>query len=135
VHAEHGLGAARHFGDLRDRDRRGVRGEHAGGLHALLDIEQDSALELEVLEHGFDHEVAVFEAAVRLCAGHPAHHSLGLEAAQTLALDVFGQQAMDVREPSANRRIVDLVQAHRQVHLGSGDVSDAAAHQTATEDA
>jgi hypothetical protein len=45
-------------GDLRHRKRRGVRGEDRGRRQDAVELAEELALDVEVLERGLDHELA-----------------------------------------------------------------------------
>ena len=53
--------------DLGDRQRRRVGGEHGVGADDLVELLEDRALEVEVLDDRLDHEVAVLEVGQRWC--------------------------------------------------------------------
>src|SRR5437588_3238058 len=68
VEADDARGAARAFGDLRDRERRGVGGEDEIFGGEAFDLAQRLALEFEPFGHGLDVEVCagcVFEPGRR----------------------------------------------------------------------
>ena len=61
VHADDALGRARRRGDLGDRQRRGVRREDGVGGDDQVEPAEDLLLEVELLGHGLDDELAVRE--------------------------------------------------------------------------
>ncbi len=49
------------LGDRFDRDAAGVRSDHRAGLAVLFDLGEDLVLDLEIFDHGLDHQVAFLE--------------------------------------------------------------------------
>jgi hypothetical protein len=58
VHADDALGVLGRDGDLGDRQRRGVRREDRVGGDDLVEPAEDLLLEVQVLGHGLDDELA-----------------------------------------------------------------------------
>jgi hypothetical protein len=58
VHADDALGVLRRDGDLGDRQGRGVRREDRVGGDHLVDLAEQFLLEVQVLRHGLDDELA-----------------------------------------------------------------------------
>ncbi len=102
-------------------------------VRALLDIAQHLALELNVLEHRFDDNVAILKALIPRRAADPCHVTLGFVTRRSFALDVFLEERAHVLQSATNRRVVHFVDAHRSVRFGGGDVSNTAAHEPATQ--
>ena len=72
VHADDSLGVARGDRDLGDGQRRGVRREDRVGRDDLVDPAEQLALEVQVLGHGLDDELAVGEVVEVRRERHPA---------------------------------------------------------------
>src|SRR5690348_11040363 len=86
VHAEYLLRASRRFRNAADRDRAGVRRVDRVTRHERLDLAEHAMLEIEVLEHRFDHQVDVAKASVLRRAAGKRHHVVEL-----LTRDLFFQ--------------------------------------------
>ena len=65
VQADHVCGRLVTRGDLVDVERRGVGGEDRAGLADAVELGEDLLLDVHVLEHGLDDEVAVGEVLQR----------------------------------------------------------------------
>ena len=63
MHPDDALRPLRRLGDLGNGERRGVRSEHRIGSADPVELGKDLPLELELLEHRLDHEVALRELA------------------------------------------------------------------------
>jgi hypothetical protein len=59
VHPDHALRPLGCLRDVRDRERRGVRREDGVRAHEPIEIREERALDVELLNNGFDDEVAV----------------------------------------------------------------------------
>ena len=134
VHADHVLGAAGGGRDLVHVERRGVRGQDGARLHDPVEAREDLLLEVHVLEHGLDHQVAVGEG---LAVGHAVeqvHAPVDLfhrhAAAAGGALVVLADDAEAVVDPALLR----LDDRHADAAVGEVH-RDAAAHRAAAEDA
>ncbi len=133
VHAQHRLGPRRRGGDLADRKRRGVGGEHGLRSRDLLNLPEDRLLQLERLEDGLDHQVAVAETLPVGRGGDPEHCLLAIEVAQALALGVPVDDLLYVGEGSPCAGGVDLLDPDGRLRLERRDRSDAAPHESATD--
>ena len=58
VHPDDALRGLRRLGDLRDRERRRIRGEDGRRRDDPVQLGEELPLDVEVLEGGFDHEPA-----------------------------------------------------------------------------
>ena len=72
VHADDPLGPCRRGGDLGDGERRGVRREHGVGPADPVELGEELALRLQLLDDRLDHEVAVGEVVELGGQGQPA---------------------------------------------------------------
>jgi hypothetical protein len=121
-------------GDLVDVERRGVRREDRAGLADLVELAEDRLLQLHVLEHRFDDEVAVGE--VRLLGGagdqrHPLLDGLGGDGPPRGRPLVV--PAHDAQTP-IECLLVALDDGHRDADVGEVH-RDAPAHRAGAEDA
>ena len=134
VHPEHLLRPPAPVRDVADRDRRRVRREHALLAGRPLRLREDTALEVQVLEHRLDHEVGAPEAAVVERRRDPVEALLQVEARQAPSLEALLPGAARVLHPAAERLGGRVLEAHRHAGLG-GRRGDAGAHEPGPEDA
>ena len=71
VHADDPLGVRRRDGDLGDRQRGGVGGQHGVRRDDRVDLAEQLLLEVELLRNGLDHELAVGEVGQVTAEGDP----------------------------------------------------------------
>ena len=134
VHPEHTARAPAPFGDLADRDRRGVAGKHALLADGRLDLGQDLTLELEVLEHRLDDEVAPPEAAVVQRRRNPIEALSHLEPAETPTLAPLLERVAHVPEPSTEGLVRGVLHPNRDAYVGGG-AGDSGPHEPGSQDA
>ena len=120
-------------GDLVDVERRGVGGKDGAGLHDGVELGEDVLLDVHLLEHGLDHEIAIGNILV-------GEHGRD----QSQALVHFGlcqAAAIDLRFPVAGHDLGAAVMRllrHLQLDDGNAGVGkrhgDAAAHRAGADD-
>ena len=129
-------GRAAPLRNLGDRNRRRVGGEDGVGPGHLLRVRQHRSLQVEVFEHGFDHEVDPGQVVVARGSGHLSFHGepgIGLLHPPPFHLPI--QDLLDVVEPAADAGVVDLLDDRADLGPGGVDGRNAAPHETATENA
>jgi hypothetical protein len=113
-------------GDLRDRQRGGVRGEDRVRGRRRVELGEDVLLDLHLLGHGLDDEVHVAEARVGGRAVDASDDLVDLRLALLLGepafLDEFARLALRhrarLRETGLHERIVDVLEHHRDARSG-----------------
>jgi hypothetical protein len=96
VQSEHALGTMRRLRELGDRDRGGVRGDHAVISRGAADRLHHLELQLPVLGHGLDHEI---RAGDRLQIGRqldPLAREAGLRRVELAASDRPRKRRLDL---------------------------------------
>ena len=119
----------------RDRERRGVRREHALVAHDALELGEDLLLHLELLEHRLEHEVAVREAVVVGAAGDERRQEPRL----AFVVPAFRGLAADLRADVGERLVDDLLlhvaQHGRHFEPAQEQRRDLPRHQPCADDA
>ena len=90
-------------GDLRDRERRGVRGEDRGRRDEAVELAEELALDLEILEGRLDHELAVREVGELGRQRQAAERGVLLVLGQPLLLDSAAEVVVDPFRARARR--------------------------------
>ena len=127
VHADDALGPGRRGRDLGHRERRGVGREDRVGPADPVELGEELALRLELLDDRLDHEVAVGE---RLELGRRRQPRNGRVAIGLLELALLDLAREEVPDP-AGRRLAELgrhLAADRVVAGLDRELRDAAAH-------
>ena len=119
-------------GDLGDGQRRGVGGQDGVISDDLVQRGEHLALQLQPLDHGLDHQVALGERLQRRGERDPVEQRLLLVDAQLAALHRSVGGVLDVPATALGRVLVALHADHGQPvpreHLG-----DPGAHRTETD--
>ena len=134
VHADHSLGCPRRLGDLRHRERGGVRGEDGVGRDEPVELLEELALDLQILEGSLDHEPAGAELGDVGDERQAAERRVLLVLAQAPFLDAAGQVVVDRLPPPLAELRVDLAADHLDSGLDA-DLRDAGAHGAEPDDA
>ena len=92
VHAADLLGPAGDHGHLDHREGGGVGGEDGVGTADAVELAEQGLLDLEVLDHGFDHEVAAGEIGEVGGGGDPGERGIGVGLLAAALLDLTGQR-------------------------------------------
>ena len=119
--------------DRVDRQRGGVGSEDRRGSEAPVEVGEDLLLDRQVLDHGFDDEIAGRQPRVlerRLEQVHLALHRGGLEPA---ARDLFREQSGGMTQRRPERLRLDVLDPHRQARLVGDQLRDAASHHSGAE--
>ena len=134
MHADHSLGCPRRLGDLRHRERGGVRRENGRWLDDPVELREERAFDVEVFERSLDHEPARGELAEVRDEGQAAERSVLLVLAQAPFLDAAGQVVVDRLPPPLAELRVDLAADHLDSGLHA-NLRDAGAHGAEPDDA
>jgi hypothetical protein len=133
VQPEDVLGAAGRRGQVRDRDRRGVRRQQRAGLHRRVERLEHAALHREVLDDRLDDEVRVGEVAQVARPCHTALQGAGVGGLELAAGHGAFHRGGDALARALQRRGLGLVDVHGDA--GAGDrLGDARAHEPAAHD-
>ncbi len=132
MHPHDVLGAAGAGGDLRDGQRRGVRGEDGVGAGNRLDLGEHATLEGEVFEDRLDDDVGAREARVVGRGRDPAEPPRPLGGRERAALQALVVETRDVLEAAGERFVVAVFEPHVEAGVAR-DVGDAGAHQPRAE--
>lgn len=128
------LGALRGGGHVTDGQRRGVRREDRVLGADLVERREQLALDLEVLDDRLDDQIAVAHVGELGRERHTAQDG-GLVVLGELALgDGLAEELVDLALALGAGGVVHLTHDHVQTRLG-GDLGNARAHETATDDA
>ena len=122
-------------GDGRHRQGRGVGGEHAVRRDNGLELPEQAPLDLQILDDGFDDDVAVPER--RRVPGHGVQACLGVSGRLGRHAPLRGE-VVEGRRNRGPRLIGGAVAGIGEQHpdpRGGGDLGDAAAHGARTDDA
>ena len=134
MHADHVLRTARSRGDLVDVEVGGVRRQDGARLGDAVELAEDLLLELHVLEHGFDDQVALGERFEVGAAAEQLHALVDLvhrdTAALRRALVVLAHDA----EAALQRLLLSLDDVHRKSLAGEVH-RDTATHRAGAENA
>ena len=123
-------------GDVGDGNGRGVRGEDGARLLAIASNSREHlALDVDVLDDGFDDEIAALEAAPVGRGGDARQLALHLAAGHAAAVDFLLPDFRGRLHAAGDRLPVDVAHAHRGVGLVGDELGDAAAHDARAEDA
>jgi hypothetical protein len=127
VHPDDAFGRLRRLGDLRDRERRGVRREDGRWLDDPVELGEELALDAEVLERGLDHEPARGQLAEVGDQAEACEGGVLLVLSQPAFLDAAGEVVVDrLERPLAELRL-DLAADHLDAGL-EADLRDPGAH-------
>ena len=124
----------RGLGEAGDRQGRGVGREHRLGRQRGLGLPGGLGLDLAVLEHRLDHQLAVLQRTEVRRRGDLGQHRVGPGLVETAALHQLAQLVGDVRLALVGGRLVAVDQHDVEAGLHR-DGGDARAHQAGAEDA
>ncbi len=134
VHPDDAPGMRRRRRDLGDRERRGVRREDRRFGNEALPLLQDGLLDRHLLEDGLDRDVAPVEAGVVERAGEKRHLPGELGAGHPPLLQLLLPDLRGRRVASGEGLGTDVLHP-RRVALVRGELRNASAHDSGTEDA
>ena len=123
------------IGDLTDRERAGVDGEDGSVARGRLDVGEQLALDLQILEHRLDHHLGALESAQVGGGGDAGEGGVGRASLPTALPDPGVEQRTHRGQCMAHRGVVALLDAHGEPGALGADERDAGAHQPAAEDA
>jgi hypothetical protein len=133
VQTHEAVGTLRGGRHLRDRQRRGVRGEQRLPRARLVERLVHLALQLEVLDDGLDHDLAGAQLSELGRPPQPRQHFLHALRLQLPLVDALLQEGFDLRQALLQQLVRDL--ANHDVVPGLGaDLRDPRAHQPASDD-
>jgi hypothetical protein len=135
VHPDHGLGVLAGGGDLRDRQRGGIRRENHVFSPRFFHVADHLPLEREVLEHSLDDDVGVLKARIGRRSGGLQHEGVGLLCREPLALHAPVDDPADVSKARHHAVGVPVFEAHRDLGDRRRDVRNACAHEAGAEHA
>ncbi len=134
VQADDRVGALRDARDLVDVQARSVGGEDRALLDDAVELAEHLLLDVHVLEHGFDHQVAVRQRFELQRAAQQAHALLDVLGLELAALRGGLVVLADHAEAAIERVLLRFDQRHR--HADVREVHrDAAAHRAGADDA
>jgi hypothetical protein len=119
---------------LLDQQRRGVGRQDRPRPAALLQLAEDLALQVQVLDHRFHHQLHVAEAFPGRRAAHGGPLAPGFFRREQLALHGLGEEVVDLLQPGGQGGVVDLLHGHRAA-LERGQLGDAGPHRAGADDA
>ncbi|MCY1422931.1 hypothetical protein D9M71_386310 [compost metagenome] len=132
MHADHALWVSEFGGQAGDRQRGGVAGQDAVGAAQAFQLAEQVALDLQVLDDGFDHQARIGQlgdGVGRLQVGHAGRIGSG---GQLAALDALGQLPVDAGNGLASGARAFVVELDRVPGLGC-DLGNAGAHGTGAD--
>ena len=115
-------------GDLGNRQRRSVAGEDRPLFGERFEFGEHFALDLEILDHGFDDQIGMLKAAPVGCGGDPGNLPLHFAAAHSPPLHFLPPDLCGRAKPAGESVPVDVAHADRRIGLIRDDVGDPAAH-------
>ena len=134
MHADDALRPSGRIGDLGDRQRGGVRGEDRVRTADAIELGEDGALQLELLEDRFDDEIAVGQLGQLRRQRQARERSLPLVLGQAALLDAACQVAVD-RGPPALCELLAHLPADGVVAGLHADLRDSGSHRAEADDA
>ena len=105
-------GLGRLGAELHDRHRRGVRGEELRVRQRRIELPEDVALQVLVLDHSLDRGVRALEVRQRGRVGEPRCGRLALRGLQLSGPDGTVERACDGRLGARDARVVGLDHGH-----------------------
>ena len=132
VHAEHAVGLRGVGGQLHDRHRRGVGGEEVGVGQDLVELEEQLALGLLVLDHGLDGGVGALEVLDAGGVGEALAGGGAVVLGEPAGARGAVERLVDLRARLLGAGVVDLDDGDVDARAGA-DLSDARAHEAATD--
>lgn len=100
-----------------------------------FDLGHHLLLQRQIFKHRLDHDIHLFKAGVIGRAGDQHHLFLPLGRAHALAAHPLAEHVPAVFQRVIDAGFIDVFDTNRQTAAGGGDAGDAAAHQTAAENA
>ena len=134
MHADEVRGAPGGFRERGDRQRRGVGGEHHVLADDSLRLGDGLGLDITVLEHRLDHEIATFQRAVVGGRRDAREHRVALGRGGAAAVDLVGHELLRMRLALVGGLLVTVDEHHREPGE-RGHIGDAAAHESGADDA
>ena len=134
VHAEDALRVLRRFRDLGHGEGRRVRGQDRIRPSQAVQLAEHLALEVELLQHGLDHEVAVGEIRELGRQAQPGQRRVPLSLRQAAFLDTTGEIALDRRASPLTELGAHLVSDRLETSLNA-DLRDSGAHRAEADHA
>ena len=127
-------GRSRRRGLLDDRERRGVRGEHGGGLHDRVERAPQLELRVEALDDRLDDHVARSEVLGVDRALDAGADRRGVLRRRPALVDRAVEQRTDGRQAAVERALIGVEQHDVVAGLG-GDLGDSVPHEPGAHDA
>ena len=127
VHADDPLGVARGNGDLGDRQGGGVGREDGVLVDDLVELGEDVLLQVEVLRHRLDDELAVLEVVEVRGELHARDEGRLVLLGELAAGDGTARGGVEVFPTARHRLVVDLDGDHLDA-VASEDLDDAGTH-------
>ena len=128
MHAHDTLRTRRGLGDLGHGERRRVRREQGVEPGDAIELCEDLTLQIQLLEHGFDHEIAIRQVGQLRCQPETAERLVSLVLRETPLLDAARQVSLD-RGTSALRELVAHLPPDRLEPGLDAHLCDACAHR------
>src|SRR6266480_7009190 len=117
-----------------NREARGVRREDRARTAQPVELPPEAVLELEVLGHRLDDDVAALQVGGRRGEAEALERGFAVRGRKLALLHELGERLLDAR-PCAVPDLLRYVPRHRVVASGRGDLRDPASHQTAAQHA
>ena len=135
VHADHPLRPLRRRRDLVDRDRRRVGGEHRLAGRHRLHFTQHLLLDLEVLEHRFDHELGATEPGIGVAPRNQGDEAGVFVLGDAASLEPVVEDLARGEESLRDARQVGVLQPDVHARLGHRRACDPGPHEARPHDA
>ena len=132
--ADEALGILELGGERGDRQGRGIGGEDGVVANDRLHLGDDVGLDLAVLKHGLDDEIAVLQRAVVAARRDLLQERVALGALHTALVDAVGQRFVHARLAFVGGLLVAVDQHHVESRRGR-DLRDTGAHEAGADDA
>ncbi len=133
MHAHHALGRRRRGGDLRHRERRRVRREDRVRPADALELGEQGALRLELLDDRLDHEVAGREGLELGRRLEARDRAVPLLLRALALLDLAREEVTDPRRGRLAELVGDLAPDDGEARLDR-DLRDPGAHRAEPDD-
>ena len=134
MHPENALGVPRLGGDLANRNRRRVGGQHRGRKHRVLQFAEHRALDRQVFEHGFDHQLGAGKAGEVGGAAEVCLLPLELEPRHPAALELPAEDVDRHLEAATDAGEIGILEPCLQPGRQHSGAGDARPHEARTDD-
>ena len=133
MHADQALRCLQSSRDRSHRDRRGIGRQDAAGAADDLELAEQAALDLEVLDDGLDHQAAAGQIGARLDRRQALARGLGRFGRQLALVGQPGELGADAGDGLFGGAGAVVEQADRMAGDGC-DLRDAGAHGASADD-